>query len=72
MTRLGKFVIAAAATGIVVLMGTYLIDTHRCQRLNYEQLGYSFPETWLINSKQCMAAAKAVRLRSYAREIATD
>jgi hypothetical protein len=67
MKRMWQVTIGLCALGAVAVMSGYFVDQHRCKRINYEQVGYEMPDTWLISAKQCLAAANAVKLRSYAR-----
>jgi hypothetical protein len=69
MKRLWNMAIGLCAAGVVVLAGGYVLDHHRCKGINYEQAAYELPTTVFISAKQCLAAANAVKLRSYARNL---
>ena len=69
MKRLWNMAIGLGAASVVVLVGGYVLDQHRCKGINYEQAAYELPSTFLMSAKQCLAAANAVKLRSYARNL---
>jgi hypothetical protein len=69
MKRLWQLAIGLGAASVVVLLGGYVVDHHRCKGINYEQAAYELPTTVFISAKRCLAAAHAVKLRSYARNL---
>lgn len=69
MKRLWNMAIGLGAASVVVLVGGYVLDQHRCKGINYEQAAYELPSTFFMSAKQCLAAANAVKLRSYARNL---
>lgn len=69
MKRLWNITIGLGSIGTVLLVGGYVLDHHRCKTINYEQAAYELPTTFLMSAKQCLAAANAVKLRSYARDM---
>jgi hypothetical protein len=69
MKRLWNMAIGLGAAGVMVLVGGYMLDQHRCKGINYEQAAYELPRTVFISAKQCLAAANSVKLRSYARNL---
>jgi len=69
MKRLWKMALGLSVLGVVMLASGYFVDHHRCKQINYEQAGYEMPSTFLISSKQCLAAANTIQLRGYARNV---
>ena len=69
MKRVWQMTIGLATLGAVVLASGYFVDHHRCKQINYERAGYELPARFLISAKHCLAAANAVRLRSFARDV---
>ncbi len=69
MKRLWNMAIGLGAASVVVLVGGYVLDHHRCKGINYEQAAYELPTTVFMSAKQCLAAAHSVKLRSYARNL---
>jgi len=67
MKRFWKMTVGLGAVSAFMLMSGYFVDHHRCKQINYDQTGYELPSTLVISAKQCLAAANAVNLRSYAR-----
>lgn len=69
MKRLWNMAIGLGAASVVVLVGGYVLDHHRCKTINYEQAAYELPTTVFMSAKQCLSAANSVKLRSYARNL---
>ena len=67
MNSLWKMTSFAVGLGVIALSGGYLVDNQRCKNLNYEEIGYEVPSTWIVSTKQCLDMADNIRLRSYAR-----